>query len=936
MPVSTQRKTRSMWGHDPESVLAHFRESERRATFARSAPSVLRASGVRIEPMSAERLRLIAGHKQQWQGLAWAYRDMIGELRFALKFRAQAISRVQLYVAQVNPDATDDEPLPVSLRHDEDKEKADKITLSDDIIAAAEEELARLPLGDGYSFLGVWSENFDVAGECWLHGYTDRDTGQETWKIRSVDDVDLQGSTLSIKDELGQPRKINLNEEELYRLWVPHPRRGHLADSALNALMDVLEDITLIGRELRAAARSRIASNGVWLIPDGMVRVKNTKDEEDNPEDRSARFVADLTAAMLAPIQNEGEPGAVVPVVLTGSREDIKAAKDGFLRFEREDSPTLLDKLAKALGRMATALDIPPEILTGMAEVNHWTAWQIDAATFKQYLEPGIRMMADSLTGAMLRAALRKRGFPAEEIARIRYWYSAGSITENPNRRQDALDARDRNAISNQAFREALGFNDQDAPSEREILEMIAGKVGFDQQAALQVLRWAAEQAGEDPPPLPESAPAPQLAPAPRAEPDPTGVGGQGAPDTAPPAVAASGLVDTQALAREVRRQQAARTDQLLADLTAFADQGQPERPAFRLDTDTGRALMAVDRALREKLLDAADSAMQRARERAGSRVRAKATSDPSVRASLAQYGVAEWPARLGREQCLALGADSGFLLAQAWEELSDKFARWVRAAIGRIIPGVLKLSGRKPADDGYDAAARRLTEDMSGRIAPAWDHLQARLAELADSQLFETDPEGFLYGDEGEVPELSVPPYLVRAALAEVGGLPEESGGLDQYGRPLTGEPANGLHNGSTVSGFLEDAGVLTVGYLWVYGITPTKRAFEPHEALEGERFTSWRDPKLTPEAKYAWCGPFHRPGDHRGCMCDFVPAYAIPDYAQQVRDRLATPSQATQDILTLAEQDDAAGRRGTTAQSIRDQHAAIQRLQARFLEGN
>jgi hypothetical protein len=933
-----------MYGPTREALYTAWQESERRAAHAQSMPGVLRASGVRIEPTTAERLRALTGQRQQWQGNAWGYRDMIGELRFALRFRANAISRAKFFIAQVDPDSEDDEPLPVSLRDDRDDdgkptEKSKAITLSPAICDAAEEELRRLPLADGYGFLGVWSENFDVTGECYLHGYTDRWTQAEVWKIRSVDDVDVQGSGVTVKDELGQPRRVNLETEELYRLWVPHPRRGELADSPLNACMDVLEDITLVGRELRAAARSRIMTNGVVLVPDGMVRVKNVKGETDKPEDRSSRFMADFTGAMLAPIMNEGDAGAVVPMVLTGTREDIEAFRH--VRFEREDSPALLLKLEKALGRLAASIDIPPEILTGMAEVNHWTAWQIDAATFKQYLEPAIRLMVDALTSAQMRAALTKRGFSAEEIARVRIWYNADSITENPNRRQDALDARDRNAISDKAFRDALGFGEGDAPTPDEVMLMIAGKTGFDQQAAAAILQWAARQAGGDMPPLPAPLPAQQIGPAQpppapaQAPPDPAGTGGTGAP---PAAVAASArpMIDMEALAafaeQERARKAAALADQLVSDLSAYADQRPLQRPAYRLDTATARQLMEIERALRDRIMDAADGALTRARDRAGNRFRSKATKDPAIAASLRDYATWDWPRQVGRQQCLALGADSGFLLAQAWEELSGKFARWVLAAIDRMLPGVLKLSGRDPRSTEGRAEADRIRAEMTARIDPAWDRLQGRLDALADAYLFQEEPG---YDPEGEVPDVAVPPYLVRAALAEVGGLPEDSPGYDERGRPVAGEPARGLATGSTISRTLADAGVAEVGYLWVYGITPLRNQFEPHVELEGHRFTSWFDDRLKTDERHAWVGEYYRTGDHTGCMCDFVPGYAVPDYAQQVRDRLTVPPPNMTDILALADSDDQAGRTGTTAQATRDQYLEIQKLQARFLEG-
>jgi hypothetical protein len=935
----------SAWGRTREHLRRAVEQGERLSAMARSNPQVLRAAGAQITSMSSEQLRIVAGHRQQWQTLAWGYRDMVGELRYALRFRANANSKVKFFIAEVNPDSEDDEPIPASLRHDEDTEKAARVTLPDDILTAAEEELRRLPLSDGYGFIGVWSENFDVAGECYLHGYRDT-AGVETWKIRSIDDVDISGNTVMVKNELGQPRRVDLGTadnpgtEELYRLWVPHPRKGHLADSALNAVMDVLEDITLIGRELRAAARSRIASNGVWLVPQGMTMLRNTAEESDKQEDRSARFMADITAAMLAPISNEGDAGAVVPILVTGSRDDIEVASKSFIRFEREDSTALLAKLEKSLGRLAASIDIPPEILSGMAQVNHWTAWQIDAATFKQHLEPSIRMMADSLTSAFIRTALARRGFAAEQIARVRVWFSAGAITENPNRRQDALDARANNAISDKAFRDALGFGDEDAPSAEEVLAMIAAKTGFDQAAAASILRWAAEQAGGELPPLPTPGTAPQIprgrqAPA-QAPADDSGTGGTGTPGTAPPAIAAAAkpLVDMVALQAYADQQRATQADLLVADLTAYADQ-QPPRPApYRLDTATGRALAEIERALRDRILTAADAALTRALDRAGSRLRSKAAKDPALTASLRPYAVADWPMRLGREQCFALDADTRYLLAQAWEELSGKFARWVLSAIGRIVPKVLKLAGVDPKSRDGKAAAERMTAEMAARVDGAWDQLAAKLDAHAERRMF-ADNGSDLFGDEGELPEIDIPPGFVRVALAEVGGMPEQSAGVGDRAETFGGEPTPGLLNGTTVQETLDAAGVLEVGYLWVYGITPLKRQFEPHAELEGIRFTSWADTKLTSPPGYQWVGPFLHPGDHAGCMCDAVPGYAVPDYAQQVRDRLTVPPPNMRDILALAESDDRAGRTGTTAQETRDHYLDIQTLQTRFLEG-
>lgn len=884
---------------------------------ARAYPSALRADGYKIKPMSALQLRAAVGHKQAWQSLAWGYRDMIGELRFALRFRSAALSRARLYPAMIVDD--DDEPLALSLRHDTDSdgapsERSRRITLPADLCAAAEEELSRLPLSDGQGFLGIWSENFDVAGECWLHGWTDPTTGEPRYQIRSVDDVDIQGDSMTVRDPLGQPRKVDLDVEELYRFWVPHPRQPHLADSSLNSLLDVLEDISLIGRELRAAARSRIASNGVLFLPKEMAVPRNIdKDSDRSPEDQ---FLDEFTAAWLAPIANEGDSGAVVPLLVLAREQAISAVR--YMRLERETSPELLTKLEKSLGRLGTSLDIPPEILTGLAEVNHWTAWAIDNATFRSYLEPSLRLMADSLTTSYLRETLIFRGFPPEQVSRVRVWYDASGMTENPNRRQDAIDARDRAAISDDTFRRALGFNEGDAPSAEEQILMVAAKVGIDQATAAALLSRAATDEGADLPEPEQTRQAdttrptgtPTIAPG-----DSSAPGGTGAPSTAPPGIVAAAA----------------------------------PRARYTLEVETARALMDIDRALRDRVLHAADAALSRALEKSGSRLRSKATRNPAIAASMKNVPVASWAQIMGREATFAL-ADLPHLLREAWDDLRVKFGQWVSHAINSVIDRVLASLRVDPTSRTGRAYTERMRQGMESRVDTAWAGFQSGLDALAEDLMFRSSaaPE-----ERGEHPDVQVPPHLVRTALAVIGGTPETSSGHDQ-GRPLGGEPLTGLGDGATVDAVMDDAGAFGVGHVWVYGVTPMSRGFHPHRQLDGQRFLSWSDPVLEVEPGDEWIDTRHyHPGDHRGCMCSSARVYAVPrqrdphadptggddtepDFGQQIRDLLSVPTAGMRDILALAADDDKAGRSRTTAQTLRAQWQAVQDMHAEFLRGS
>ena len=69
-------------------------------------------------------------------------------------------------------------------------------------------------------------------------------------------------------------------------------------------------------------------------------------------------------------------------------------------------------------------------------------------------------------------------GYTQQQAQRIRFWYDPSEIVARPNRNVDAATAYDRYALSSRAFREALGFNEDDAPSTSEILLRMLNQKG--------------------------------------------------------------------------------------------------------------------------------------------------------------------------------------------------------------------------------------------------------------------------------------------------------------------------------------------------------------------------------------------------------------------------------------------------------------------------
>lgn len=847
------------------------------------------AAGMRIDSKSGPTVRALASSRQEWQSDAWGYRDKVPELRFGLQFRSRAVARVMFFPAEVQQDT--DEPLSLD---------ADKgITIPKQYRTMAIEQLNRLPLSSGYRFLGMLDENFGVTGEAWLHGY--EEGGEEKWDVRSVDEV-RPGSDgrMSIRPYgTATYRNVDLDREELLRMWVPHPRYQLLADSPMISLLDTCEEVVLAGQEMRSASRSRVAANGILLVPDSLTMLTSLKSDPTLVNDEA--FMAELVAALLAPINNEGDPGQVAPAIIQGPPDALKEFRH--VTLERATDPELINRRENGLMRLGRGMDIPPEILSGLGASNHWSAWQIDASTYRYHIDPSVRILAESLTEGFLRPAMLASGAPLEIVKKIQVWYDAGNITENPNRGQDAKDAFERGAIGFAPLRQALGFDESDAPSDDEVLRMISMKIGIDTHtsALLMAKLFGGDQVIE----VAQPAPPPQL---PQEEqPKQITQPGQVSPDSGAPAAASNRLVKA-----------------------LLAATGQPEAD-WVVDDEAGRKLMEIDRALREQILAAAEAAMERALEKAGARVKSKAQKDKALAAQLVSMPALDIAPYVSREGVLALGLNEQELLADAFAGLEKKFMAWTEAALAQVIAVVLSMLRVRADSKRGQRITERLRAAVQSRQGSGWSLLLAALTRLAERRLYDPTPTG----EQGEArAESNVPLGIVRGALAHVGGTGVDTGEADIDGDAAdASRPVGGVGLGQEVDDVLAEEGAQRLGFEWVYGVTP-RNIFPPHFDLDGERFSGWGDPKLVPSAQYGWVGSVFRPGDHRGCACDTIPVYAIREYAEVMHDRLAEETPGMKDVRRLAEEDDAAGRSGTSAQLTRDERDRIVALRKRFIE--
>jgi hypothetical protein len=185
------------------------------------------------------------------------------------------------------------------------------------------------------------------------------------------------------------------------------------------------------------------------------------------PEEEEDEFEEQLIDAMTAPISDESSASAVVPLIIRGPAELGDKIKQ--FKFERSFDPALAERSDRVLERILQGLDVPKDVVTGLANVRYSNAIQIDESLYKAHIEPLLLLLSDALTVVYFRPYLRSLGFDEADVARLVVWYDPSAISTRNDRAEDADSGFDKMAVSYATWRHAHGFSDSDAPSPTEL-----------------------------------------------------------------------------------------------------------------------------------------------------------------------------------------------------------------------------------------------------------------------------------------------------------------------------------------------------------------------------------------------------------------------------------------------------------------------------------
>jgi hypothetical protein len=128
----------------------------------------------------------------------------------------------------------------------------------------------------------------------------------------------------------------------------------------------------------------------------------------------------------------------------------------------------------KAISRVANMAEIPAEVLTGISDSNHWTAWLISDEGIR-WIKGYLGLVADALTRGFLRRALESMNVANPE--RFAFAFDTSTLAAKPNRLDEAIQLHERGLISDEELVKAAAFSVDQMPDEAGRAKQIVYKL---------------------------------------------------------------------------------------------------------------------------------------------------------------------------------------------------------------------------------------------------------------------------------------------------------------------------------------------------------------------------------------------------------------------------------------------------------------------------
>lgn len=367
-----------------------------------------------------------AGDLQDWQDAVLGYSESVPPLAAASRYYKNATLMARFRTVD---------------------QAGETVTAHDDILATLHANIE--PIARGV-------ELFFLIGD--TRGLYDQ--AEATLEMLSPGELFKKNNKLVRINDKGKPEQLDVNSDVSWRTYEPSVRNSKHAVSSNKALMDVYEAYRIAYGEERALSIRSAMNAGVVLVSDDVFGSAATGEADavgsagmDPADALEERFMRMLGRTIKNPRNSAAfaPPALTVPGDVNGKILHVSLA-------EKRDT-RMLERRMKALREeIAIGIDLPADIAAGFfADLNHWNAWSVTEEALKNYLAPKIGMVARDAF-AEIAAAIGR------DIEGVTLEVDGQALLSQRDLSDTAIDAHAEGLISDKAAREALGYDEDDAP----------------------------------------------------------------------------------------------------------------------------------------------------------------------------------------------------------------------------------------------------------------------------------------------------------------------------------------------------------------------------------------------------------------------------------------------------------------------------------------
>lgn len=405
-----------------------------------------------------------------WQEELWEYTRSIGEFGSVMDWFSSGISRMHLTAATQKP----------GIREPELTTDGPAARLVDDLVLSAR--------GGETQFMHKWGRHLGVAGVGYFLGEdTDDADTPRVFEVKSASQIrrsvkpfrdpgsgrivrgpDNKPVTSGFEVRVAPDRWRQLAPSSLVsRIYRPDDELDYDVTSWSRPALTTLREIDLYNRHIVATLLSRLVFNGFLFIPSEVTFPVNPQ-FKDAPDP----FIAELIALASRGIKDPGSPASAIPVPLRVPAQFIESFKH--LIIANSVDPKVIEARSAALANLAKQLPAPPEAMQGKSDLNQWNAYVDSEDNVKYYFGPTIEILVGGLTEKYLWPMLKAAGRSIRDGGgRSVVWYDASDLVAKPDNSANAIDARDRMTIDDEAYRKIVGLDDASAPTDEELRRML-------------------------------------------------------------------------------------------------------------------------------------------------------------------------------------------------------------------------------------------------------------------------------------------------------------------------------------------------------------------------------------------------------------------------------------------------------------------------------